>query len=786
MATIVTRETGATAVNRTLTNAELDNNFINLNTDLSNKQPLDADLTAIAALEGTSGLLKKTDADTWSLDTSTYATQTYVGTQIANLVSSAPATLDTLNELATALGSDPNFATTVSTALGNKQPLDADLTAIAALSGTNGFLKKTGDGTWSIDTSTYLTSYTETDTLASVTGRGASTSTNLSLTGGSLTISGSNGANLYLSADNVYRWIAGTTGYGIGSGFGLYSDTLGAYFTSLSTSGNWYFGTNTHNSSYRVSISGTGYATNDFRAPIFYDSDDTGYYVNPNSSSNIGSYVSNSSYNLQTGSGSAVYHKINNTDAGGNYSYIQLTTTTGNGYLIKNRATGNSVGDKSLFLWNDPGPIEFVPNGDINLRTTIDTAGNINVPAAIIRKSAGTGYLSGNYSSAETTATTGAIYTIGGNYYPTSTSLNNIYGIGFTYADVAGGTASATVSSAWGLYVASNGNTRVFLDSDYGRVIASGDMRAPLYYDRDNTGYYVDPAGSSVSASLYGPIVMASTGWTGEVSGKIQYHSSSWYLQYASSYHFRNTNGGNTFWGDFDGNTWSSISSRAPIFYDSNDTTYYLDPNSTGLSLKIAGNIDLYARSAGWAEGIRVRVPSTNTWGGIRFTRDRGNNDGNWAIGYTGQDSTDDLTFWSDNNGDGGGFRVRITKAGTMTINGALNATTKSFLIKHPTKPNMKLRYGSLEGPENGVYVRGRGRGSKITLPDYWTALVDEDTITVTLTAIGKHQKLYVEKVEANAVWVANDGLFSGEPNYYYVVYAERKDVGSLEVEIPE
>lgn len=45
-----------------------------LNTALSGKQPLDADLTAIAALAGTSGLLKKTAADTWTLDTATYLT----------------------------------------------------------------------------------------------------------------------------------------------------------------------------------------------------------------------------------------------------------------------------------------------------------------------------------------------------------------------------------------------------------------------------------------------------------------------------------------------------------------------------------------------------------------------------------------------------------------------------------------------------------------------------------------------------------------------------------------
>lgn len=42
-------------------------------------QPLDADLTAIAALSGTSGLLRKTAADTWTLDTNTYATTTALG-----------------------------------------------------------------------------------------------------------------------------------------------------------------------------------------------------------------------------------------------------------------------------------------------------------------------------------------------------------------------------------------------------------------------------------------------------------------------------------------------------------------------------------------------------------------------------------------------------------------------------------------------------------------------------------------------------------------------------------
>ena len=64
---------------------------------------------------------------------STYATESYVGTQIANLVASSPAALDTLNELAAALGNDAAFSTTVSTALGNRLRVD---TASQGLSAT--------------------------------------------------------------------------------------------------------------------------------------------------------------------------------------------------------------------------------------------------------------------------------------------------------------------------------------------------------------------------------------------------------------------------------------------------------------------------------------------------------------------------------------------------------------------------------------------------------------------------------------------------------------------------
>jgi hypothetical protein len=138
-----------------------------------------SDIGSQPALSGTGFV--KISGTTISYDNSTYATQTYVGTAISNLVDSSPATLDTLNELAAALGDDPNFATTVATSIGTKQP---------QLNGT-GFVKVTGT-TVSYDNATYLTTGTAGTTYIPYTG--ATGNVNLGvydLDGGNVNINGS-------------------------------------------------------------------------------------------------------------------------------------------------------------------------------------------------------------------------------------------------------------------------------------------------------------------------------------------------------------------------------------------------------------------------------------------------------------------------------------------------------------------------------------------------------------------------------------------------------------------
>ena len=126
--------------------------------------------------------------------------------------------------------------------------------------------------------------------------------------------------------------------------------------------------------------------------------------------------------------------------------------------------------------------------------------------------------------------------------------------------------------------------------------------------------------------------------------------------------------------------------------------------------------------------------------------------------------------------------KIETTSTG-VTVTGLLSATTKSFDIEHPTLDNMRLRYGVLEGPEHGVYVRGKlENNSVIELPEHWIGLVDEDTITVQLTPNSKHQKLYVKEIKDNKIKIGNSSLLS-KINCFYFVQATRKDVDRLEVE---
>ncbi len=152
------------------------------------------------------------------------------------------------------------------------------------------------------------------------------------------------------------------------------------------------------------------------------------------------------------------------------------------------------------------------PTGDICMYK------NVKLTATVLRRSQHhTGHLEGGYNNIGANSDkSNPIFTIGSAYNPNAETLSNMYGIGYSH-----GNASFTPSGpGWGMYVAADGDARIFLDGSYGNI-------------------YLNATGSQ------GAVIFANGGWSGESStGKIQTHGTNMYLQHAGgSWIFRKTNG---------------------------------------------------------------------------------------------------------------------------------------------------------------------------------------------------------------------------------------------------
>ena len=154
----------------------------------------------------------------------------------------------------------------------------------------------------------------------------------------------------------------------------------------------------------------------------------------------------------------------------------------------------------------------------------------------------------------------------------------------------------------------------------------------------------------------------------------------------------------------------------------------------------------------------------------------------------------------------GGSSVDTVLVIGDMTVTGAVNcgnkgrlagrfaaadAKPKPFDLVHPTKgKGHRLRYACIEGPEVGVYYRGRLKESNVIhLPYYWKDLVHADSITVQLQPIGSNQNLVIQEFNNEFIVIAEDSTNTdlitdlSTIDCFYHVYGERKDINPLIVE---
>jgi hypothetical protein len=175
-----------------------------------------------------------------------------------------------------------------------------------------------------------------------------------------------------------------------------------------------------------------------------------------------------------------------------------------------------------------------------------------------------------------------------------------------------------------------------------GHVLVASRHDSPIYYDRNNTGYYMDPEGATnLGTSLRATEIYARNWFRNDNSGEGLYNQATamhWYSDSSSRFRLYSTsstsqilfttsgnnargyvyadNGNNIgflnrsgSWSlrmDNSGNSFHTASARAPIFYDNNDTGYYLDPNSTSnAALRIRGGA-FHGPNTSWGRYLAV------------------------------------------------------------------------------------------------------------------------------------------------------------------------------------
>ena len=394
------------------------------------------------------------------------------------------------------------------------------------------------------------------------------------------------------------------------------------------------------------------------RGPIFYDSDDTGYYLNPAGASNLYGATFNNPLTVGNSGvymdwwkdGSGIYmeftgnstatRKLRLQGHNGSNDYTQLFIDGGNGYVYTNKnfratvfydqdntgyyldpaSTSNlsalSV-NSTMYAYNG---IQFYRNGSASTGISWYNASYYNWQEYMAAASATGCGPNGNLTapSGLTSVTSWAL----------RSRMEGVGTYGWLWEVGSGGGGGATASAVMELDISGN-------------LTAAGSHRAPIFYDYNNTGYYIDPASTSVlndlrinagATQLVANNVGRNTKWRGldgstDVGISFYNNNNTWAAQFYANtgdgYGFLNGNwaawdmkkvvSGNLYLNNqttyyISGDTsyfyrsYGTADMRSPIYYDLDNTGYYVDPAGTARlsyvvangGIRIDGNENLY------------------------------------------------------------------------------------------------------------------------------------------------------------------------------------------------
>ncbi len=272
-----------------------------------------------------------------------------------------------------------------------------------------------------------------------------------------------------------YTYVA-YAGYGVRG----YGDTMGGRFEDSNSSARVYLAYG----GYDVLANGTGRidATSQMRAPIYRDRDDPNFYVDPNSTS-----------------------RLNCIDLGGETrcDWPDLSgTITGSGSAgqVTFWTGSSSVGGSNSLYWDNS-------NNRLGIGTTspsyrLQVAGSTRINSYL-----GVGV---NPSSTYRIYASGASYGIRADGSTAGGYFRDSGGTSYTYVAYGRYGVQGYGATAGGYFYDTDGTSRVYLArggydvlaDGSGRIDATSQMRAPIYYDRNDPNFYVNPNGTSKLESL--------------------------------------------------------------------------------------------------------------------------------------------------------------------------------------------------------------------------------------------------------------------------------------------
>lgn len=676
-------------------------------------------------------------------NTTQLATTQFVRTEVANLVASAPSTLDTLNELAAALGNDPNFATTVTNSLSTK----------IAGTGTSNYLPRFSGSQSLINSNIYND--------ASGVGIGTNSPQDFLHIEGDVTLGNSAGSKTaWNRAFYVFRDPASSNSYGI---------TLGG------ESGNnrWHtsiFAPEYSDIAFRFDPLNNNEKTNgqnSFTTRMIVRGD-SGYVgigtVNPTSRLDV-------SGNITASGGSFSSLTVNSLPVSvSGHTHISSQITDFNSGVSGLLPVTNIIGTSGASVTSSGTVFTVAVTGTFGL--TNSEIQNLLNSGVNIYITGGSGSLSSlNVSGYPVVLANGTT-----NYHPKFSGQTLINSFAYENAT---GIGIKTVNPVVPLHV-------------YGTLLVDGLGQSANSYSE---GIRLGAGSNGYSIVTFGANPAFPSGsqsgqwWIGRHGG-----TSGFNINHNGTDIFHAITGGNIGIGTIAPTQRLDVRGNAFVSGVLTSPSGYFGVGLTTPAAKLHAYSSVSGDNVFFVEGTNGSLFSVvdNLSGSLMSV----NNNAGLPIFEVFSDDRVIAGRFNKNDfvvSSGGNVGVgTASPAYKLQVSGSFGATTKSFNISHPSKPGYRLEYGSLESPYHGVRLTGRDRVVNgrciVKLPEYVKDLVHEDGINIQITNINHYKTLCIKKIDLakNSFEVSSSWCDFRDREFFWTFTAQRKDVDKLEVERKE